>query len=396
MNITTLQTQNQCAVPHCTQPKATHSERCQNHETKSPPAKPQYSTLCTVEGCSRTHHSKGYCKSHHKQWTRKGATSPLPPPKLCKSATCQNTVHAKDYCKACYQRAKRTGEPNPKPPPPTQCKIKNCHNPHHSNGLCGKHNLRWKRHGTTKAQPKRQPKQCEHPGCSKQAVAKHYCNSHYKLHRRRNRITSTQTRNPITGNCKVIGCNNKDSAKGYCHKHYQQWKIHGEIIQRIQHAISQYCEFHDSIQKLGYQPENILHKKTNANAPCAAPKCKSHRKPQSAYCQQHHEERKKYGFPLLFTCKTCGRKVMTGAKWQYANPTNSTNVQCLKCEESKQYPNTPCQTPDCPHPAWASDLCKIHLEEARLNRSRNKTLQAQHQPINAPPGNYTRKGKVHL
>ena len=58
------------------------------------------------------------------------------------------------------------------------CKVDGCDKPHHSNGYCGMHDARMKRHGSLNASRKERPV-CSVEGCNNLNDAKTYCATHY-------------------------------------------------------------------------------------------------------------------------------------------------------------------------------------------------------------------------
>lgn len=91
---------------------------------------------CSIEGCSRPPHARGWCQLHHKRWWAHG--SPLWEP----------------------------------PAPLTRCSIDGCTKPHLSRGWCSMHWKRWRKHGDPLWEPpsaearfwakvdKREPDEC--------------------------------------------------------------------------------------------------------------------------------------------------------------------------------------------------------------------------------------------
>jgi len=73
--------------------------------------------ICSVEGCNRKHHGKGYCNKHLHQIQRHGKITP--------------------------ERERNVYTPDSK------CMVEGCNNRPHSFGLCNKHYLQIRRHGKT-------------------------------------------------------------------------------------------------------------------------------------------------------------------------------------------------------------------------------------------------------
>lgn len=78
--------------------------------------------ICSVEGCDRSVHARGWCKRCWQRWSRTGdplvvrPRGPVPgtgrkPPKPCSIADCPGTAKKRGWCEMHYLRWRRTGDP---------------------------------------------------------------------------------------------------------------------------------------------------------------------------------------------------------------------------------------------------------------------------------------------
>lgn len=109
---------------------------------------------CTVSGCDRQNHARGYCLSHYAQFKR--GLSPSEPIKArvmqklpeCEEDGCSEPVKAKGLCRMHYQRLLRHGHvrPGTRAKPMKKCIIENCDNTLYAKSLCHAHyakQLKW-------------------------------------------------------------------------------------------------------------------------------------------------------------------------------------------------------------------------------------------------------------
>lgn len=103
---------------------------------------------CTVEGCARSHHGRGLCKTH-------------------------------------YMRQLRTGDPGTaqivtRPPRQASCTVDGCPRLHQARGLCRTHYSRWHRTGDVAAATPPNPRVCGVPGCQRRHYGRGMCEAHYR------------------------------------------------------------------------------------------------------------------------------------------------------------------------------------------------------------------------
>lgn len=68
---------------------------------------------CSIDGCNRKHHAKGYCKKDYiKKYPEKSGYNYIKIVKkerLCSTEGCQKKHVARGYCGTCYRRLSRGG-----------------------------------------------------------------------------------------------------------------------------------------------------------------------------------------------------------------------------------------------------------------------------------------------
>jgi hypothetical protein len=110
------------------------------------------------------------------------------------------------------------------------CAIHGCTRPAVSRGWCATHYKRWRRTGTT-ADPVRGPTVCTVEGCDRPVDARGLCHGH---HQRLLRVGSVQAHIPLgrrrqPETCTVKGCDRPTNAKGLCTTHAWRVRQHGRI-----------------------------------------------------------------------------------------------------------------------------------------------------------------------
>ena len=107
---------------------------------------------CSVEGCGRVAHCKGWCNAHYKRVRRTGSTGGTSVqerrPGACCVAGCEKASRVWGLCEKHYRRLKRTGTTDARPKS-LECRVGECDRPVKSKGLCGVHYKRVWRHGDT-------------------------------------------------------------------------------------------------------------------------------------------------------------------------------------------------------------------------------------------------------
>lgn len=102
---------------------------------------------CTISGCDRVHHARGWCLAHYTQFKRGVApTGPIrarvrDKPDACSEDGCDGEVKAKGLCKTHYQRLLRHGHTQyrDRKTVPEICSIETCDSHVYAKGLCHAH-----------------------------------------------------------------------------------------------------------------------------------------------------------------------------------------------------------------------------------------------------------------
>lgn len=114
--------------------------------------------ICTLDGCGRKHHARGWCLTHYMQFKR-GVTPAGPiktrvmdKPDECVEEGCSDPVKAKGLCKTHYQRLLRHGftRRTERKKPPRECAVETCGNHVYSKDLCHAHYVKqrkWQSYG---------------------------------------------------------------------------------------------------------------------------------------------------------------------------------------------------------------------------------------------------------
>ncbi len=203
--------------------------------------------LCTVPGCGRKHHGKGYCLSHYHQWRRAGYPDNWKPRRMkrrCIVTHCQNKHRANGYCNPHYRQWVKRGKPaNWRPSPDLianhhnwersrqvalrnipaiiihkpMCGIHGCDQEPEGHGYCSEHyQILVQYNGLADWTLVIRQHFCKYPGCSNPARVNGLCIRCYRRWEARGKPHPWRI-------CKIPGCLNKHRAKGFCKKHYQDW-----------------------------------------------------------------------------------------------------------------------------------------------------------------------------
>lgn len=106
--------------------------------------------VCTIEGCGRKHHARGWCLAHYTQFKR-GVTPSAPvkarcrdKPEGCAEIGCCEPVKAKGLCKMHYQRLLRHGHTRyrDRKTAPAECLIATCDCHVYAKSLCHAHYIK--------------------------------------------------------------------------------------------------------------------------------------------------------------------------------------------------------------------------------------------------------------
>lgn len=82
---------------------------------------PTVTATCTIDGCEKAAHARGWCRTHYARWQRNGSTDvTVRPfrlePTECAVEGCVKLVVARQWCRTHYVRWQRTGSASPATP----------------------------------------------------------------------------------------------------------------------------------------------------------------------------------------------------------------------------------------------------------------------------------------
>lgn len=125
-----------------------HYQRWTNHGDPlwEPPQQPQ---ACTIDDCgAQPTVGKGLCRKHYMRLHRTGTTADpvreVREPQACSVDGCERTEHIRGFCSTHYHRWLRHGDPNILvrvviPAQSDTCTLDGCEAPYHAHGMCRRH-----------------------------------------------------------------------------------------------------------------------------------------------------------------------------------------------------------------------------------------------------------------
>jgi 5-methylcytosine-specific restriction endonuclease McrA len=155
--------------------------------------------LCSIDGCNKVVHGKGWCAQHYGRWRKHGTTRECPrrPATICTIEGCERTAVGRGWCKHHWGRWKRTGDPTaPDRRRNTDdglCTVNGCARGRFGHGYCLMHYKRWRTHGSPL-------------------------------------LGQTRGRQPSSGLCTVPQCGMRSKSKGFCIKHYEKFRKYGDPL----------------------------------------------------------------------------------------------------------------------------------------------------------------------
>ena len=138
---------------------------------------------------------------------------------LCSVSGCNSEVYVNGMCSKHNARFKRLGSTEL---PERMCSVEGCTSTVHAHGMCDVHYARFKRLGTTEL-PERIKTEvpCSVEGCIEMAHTRGMCRNHYRSFRT-SEIRSEKLQRRKKAICIIPGCSSPVANKGMCTKHYQR------------------------------------------------------------------------------------------------------------------------------------------------------------------------------
>lgn len=136
-----------CVIEGCEKKKQSkglcsmHYARKQRHGDPQVTLRPR-GILCEILGCENVRRARGLCSLHYCRWYKDPSRGPIDitNPRWCVEANCNKPAVCHDRCNAHYHLWLRAN-------PMVHCSIEWCSKQSDTNGLCGLHFMRFKRHG---------------------------------------------------------------------------------------------------------------------------------------------------------------------------------------------------------------------------------------------------------
>jgi len=139
---------------------------------------------CTVEGCNKPLHCRGYCHMHYYRVRHFGDTGSAEPQVktrngACSVDGCESAIRSRGMCALHYGRMIKTGTPHLTIREKQSCSVEDCDSQRISRGLCTLHYARLMRTGTTEP-PNPVRRTCTIDGCGRRLSSHGYCEMHWR------------------------------------------------------------------------------------------------------------------------------------------------------------------------------------------------------------------------
>jgi hypothetical protein len=334
---------------------------------------------CSVEGCEKQAVGNNkFCSAHHHRYYRYG--NPLgggrfrsEGPRLCSVEGCTKPHVSKGFCAVHGEHFKRYGDPLAgiflsRVSVERSCAVEGCELRPYKNGkFCPSHHHRYYRYGDPLGGgPARKPgpKTCSVPSCTRKYAAKGFCRFHWGRFHRSGDPNKGRPYSDGPCVCSVEGCNKPRVSKGFCQNHYNKFKKYGDPLagltrtsERKKCGLEGCTVMISAAATSGLCNRHRLRSNTRKGLSrrpyCSVEGCVRRSAPSSDLCGGHIARLActgNVGEPFLFRR---GGRVIGG----------------------KSARRVLCSHPNCEEAAFAAGICKIHYEVLMRSGATSPALQ---------------------